>query len=215
MFNKREGGEDLVIFSGSSNTNVSVQVVGGVSSNNAAIKPVARGLAIPAFSQRDRSQYNDDAEFRTWSPSSCSATATAAVLNGYGKSVRTTDILGIMRSNNAISAAAGLLDAGIFNKIATQFDLKALINRDGNVDAHVDNLLNYVKQGTPVMANILDPTFFPGGHYVVLVRLNDDNTIAVVNPDPAVGKTVSQNWPLEAFKTYFGRTHLSVVFLPR
>jgi hypothetical protein len=176
---------------------------------------VAGSLSLPALSQRDKLQYQDEAEFKTWSASACSATATAAILNSYGKTVRTTDVLAIMREKKSISTAAGLYDYNVFNVIAERYNLKAQVRQGGDIENHFNVLLDYIKNGTPVLMAVQDSTFFPNGHFISAFQLNADDTISVINPDPLPGRPVLQNWSIAALKTYFGRAPTSVVFFPK
>ncbi|HEX2914694.1 MAG TPA: C39 family peptidase, partial [Chloroflexia bacterium] len=113
---------------------------------------------------------------------------------------------------NAIKAGAGLYRYDVFTSIASKYGLKAVYSEDKNVDAHFNQVLSYLKQGEPVIMNVLDPTYFPAGHFVVATGINSDGTIAVMNPDPVGGKSVEQNWPQDALKLYFGRMARSAVF---
>ncbi|HEX2913410.1 MAG TPA: hypothetical protein VH186_21585, partial [Chloroflexia bacterium] len=79
---------------------VNAQVIGvssGSSSNSATLNSAASnnlvGLRFPAVSQRDRNQYKDDAEWRTWASSACSAASLTSVLNGFGINVHISDVL--------------------------------------------------------------------------------------------------------------------------
>ncbi len=161
------------------------------------------GGRFPAISQRDKSQYADEAEWRTWAASSCSAAALSSVLNGYGKSVRVTDVLAYLQEQNAIKPNMGLYRYDVFASISAKYGLKAAYSEDKDLEAHFNRILDYLKRGVPVIINVYDPAYFPGGHFIVATGLNPDGTAAIINPDPARDKTVSQNWPLDGLKRYF------------
>jgi Peptidase_C39 like family len=203
---KREQGEELVILSGGNFRIMDVNVAGG--------STILTNLAMPAISQRDPLQYNSPDEFQTWSPSSCSAASIAAIFSGFGKTARTADILSIMRDEKAISPQLGLYDYSVFEKVARKYGMKSSLNESRNLDAHFNNIVESLRKGTPVLVNVRDATFFPNGHFVVAARLNPDNTITVINPDPARGRPVVQEWTMDSTKTYFSRAMRSVVFVP-
>lgn len=169
---------------------------------------------FPAVWQRDKNQYADETEWRTWAASACSAASMASVLNGYGKSVKVTDVLALMQQQNAISPSAGLFKYDVLQTIPAKYGLKVVYSEDKNLDNHFAQVTNYLKQGYPVILNVRDPAYFPNGHFVVATGLNSDGTLAVMNPDPASGKTVNQNWPLDGAKLYFGRSLRSAAILP-
>ena len=72
-----------IVGSNGDNTTTSTNVNKAVAMGGSFTKTVAR-VNLPAISQRDKSQYANDDEWRTWAPSACSAASIAAVLNGYG-----------------------------------------------------------------------------------------------------------------------------------
>lgn len=171
-------------------------------------------VKFPAISQRDKNQYNSEEEWRTWSPSSCSAAAITSVLVGYGKNVRITDVLSYLKDWNAITARAGLHRYDVFSKMAELNGLRAVYSENKNLDSHLESVLGYLRQGYPVILNVYDPQYFPGGHFVVGTGINSDGTILIMNSDPASGKSVYQNWPLDGLKQYFTRTPRSAAILP-
>ncbi len=171
-------------------------------------------LSFPAISQRDKLQYQNEAEWRQWSASACSASAVASVLNGFGKNVKVTDVLNLMRDEGAISSSGGLFRYGVFNSIGAKYGLKVRYSESKDLDQHFDSIMNALQKGYPVVINIQDNTYFPNGHFIVAVRSNADNTISVINPDPAPGKPVSQEWSRDSLKTYFSRSLRSAIYTP-
>lgn len=169
-------------------------------------------LSFPAISQRDKSQYNSDAEWREWAASACSAAAMTSVLNGFGKQVKVSDVLAMMREQNSISSSGGLYRYGVFSSIGGKYGLKVQYSEDKDVNRHFDKIMAALAQGSPVIVNIQDATFFPNGHFIVAVRSNPDGTVSVLNPDPERGKPVSQEWPRDTLKTYFSRSLRSAIF---
>lgn len=206
MLSRKEG--DKVAFFGGDSGGLFRAQVAGISSD-------LGGLTLPAFSQRDRQQYLDDAEYNLWSASACSATATAALLNGLGKQVRTSDVLAIMRENNAISPDRGLYDYSVFKKIGDRFNLRTDYREGGDLNSHFNSIISNLKSGTPVIINVIDAQFFPNGHFIAAFRYNSDDTVSVVNPDPLPGRPVIQNWTVDALKTYFSRSPRSAAFFLR
>lgn len=206
VLNQRDKGEELVILSGGNFRIIDANIAGGTI--------ILTNLAMPAISQRDPRQYNTTEEFQTWSPSSCSAASIAAIFSGFGKNIRTTDILTIMRNEKAISAQLGLYDYTVFEKVARQYNMKSSLNESRNLDAHFNSIVETVRKGTPVLVNVRDSVYFPNGHFVVAARLNPNNTLTIINPDPARGFPVIQEWSLDSTKTYFSRVMRSVVFYP-
>ncbi len=204
--------------SGESGGAFQAQVVGGNSSGGGPIATIgarAGQLAhFPAISQRDRQQYASDAEWQTWAASACSAAAMSSVLNGYGVPVRITDVLAQMQQMDAIKAGAGLYRYEAFNSIAAKYNLKTVYSEEKDVDSHFDHIIGYLRQGYPVILNILDSNFFPNGHFIVATGINPDGTIAIINPDPTRDKSVNQNWPVEGLKLYFSRMTRSAAILP-
>jgi hypothetical protein len=170
---------------------------------------------FPVIWQRDKNQYASEAEWRTWAASSCSAASLTSVLSGYGNNVRVSDVLALMQQQNAISSSGGLFDYSVFTTIPAKYGLKAIYSEDKNLDSHFERVLGYLRQGYPVVLNVRDPSFFPNGHFVLATAINQDGTIAIMNPDPAPGKTVNQNWPLDGTKLYFGRSLRSAAILPK
>ncbi len=169
---------------------------------------------FPAISQRDKSQYADEAEWRTWAGSACSAAALTSVLSGYGKGVRITEVLAYLRQQNAIGSNSGLYKYDVFSSIAAKYGLKAVYSEDKDLEGHFAQITKFLQQGVPVVVNVRDPNYFPNGHFVVATGFNADGTVAIVNPDPASGKSVGQNWPVDSLKLYFGRSLRSAAYLP-
>lgn len=221
VLGSKKSDREVSIWSVGTNNNgaVQAQVIGG--SNVAVIggtqqmaAGAAKSLRFPAISQRDKSQYANEQEWRTWAGSACSAAAISAVLNGYGKSVRVTDVLAYLQSQNAIKAGAGLYRYDVFETVAAKYGLKATYSDDKNTDSHFERVLGYLKSGYPVILNVLDPNYFPAGHFIVATGVNDDGTIAILNPDPTSDKSVAQNWPAEGLKLYFSRMNRSAAIMP-
>lgn len=184
------------------------------SGNSSGAIPVSAGR-FPAVWQRDRNQYASEQEWRVWAASACSAAALSSVLSGYGNSVRVTDVLAYLQQQDAIKAGAGLYRYDVFGSIANKYNLKAIYSEEKDVDAHLDKVMNYLKQGYPVILNVFDSTFFPGGHFVVATGINSDGSIVIVNPDPTSNNSVIQDWPLDGLKSYFSRMTRSAAFMPR
>jgi len=174
---------------------------------------LSQNTGLLGYSQRDPGQYASTDEYKTWSPSACSAAAIAAIFSNQGKTVRTTDILSIMRDRKAITASSGLFDYSIFSTVASRYNLRADLDESHDLDSHFNRILDYLGKGTPVLINVQDRSFFPNGHFIAAFRLNPDNTVTVTNSDPEPGRPVVQDWPVDALKTYFSRTYRSVVFL--
>jgi hypothetical protein len=169
---------------------------------------------FPAIWQRDKAQYNSDAEWKTWSPSACSAAALSSVLIGYGHPVRITDVLYQFQQEKAIKSSVGLFKYDVFNNVASQFGLKVIYSEDKDLEAHFGRVLDFLKQGYPVILNVLDPVYFPDGHFIVATGLNPDGTVAIMNPDPTGGSQVNQNWTQDSLKLYFSRMKRSAAVLP-
>ncbi len=201
-------GKSPVIWDGSGiGSVINAQVVG---SNNAAI---GQSLSFPAISQRDKGQYLSETEWREWSPSACSAAALTAVLNGYGKGVKISDVLNFMRDQNAISSSRGLYSYGVFSSIATKYGLRAEYSESKDLETHYSKIITALNQGYPVVVNIQDSNYFPNGHFIVAVKNNPDtDTISIINPDPEKGKSVAQEWSRATFKTYFSRALRSAIY---
>ncbi len=169
---------------------------------------------FPLISQRDKSQYNSEAEWKEWSPSACSAASLVAVLNGFGVPTRITDILWLMQQERAINASKGLFDYGVLSSIPSKFGLRGEYSEDKDLDRHFESILNGLRLGKPVVINVWDAVYFPGGHFVVATHLNPDNTVSIINPDPVPGSSPAQDWPLEGLKLYFSRTTRSSIISP-
>lgn len=169
---------------------------------------------FPAIWQRDKAQYNSDAEWKTWSNSACSAAALSSVLIGYGHPVRITDVLYQFQQEKAIKSSVGLYKYDVFNNVAAQFSLKVIYSEDKDLDAHFGRVLDYLKQSYPVILNVLDPVYFPDGHFVVATGLNPDGTVAIMNPDPTGGAGINQNWTQDGLKLYFSRMKRSAAVMP-
>jgi hypothetical protein len=175
---------------------------------------VARKLIFPAVWQRDKAQYTSENEWKTWAGSACSAAALASVLSGYGHPVKISDVLAQFEQQNAIKSTVGLYKYNVFGTVARQYGLKVAYSEDKNLEAHFGQVLNYLRQGYPVILNVLDATYFPSGHFIVATGLNPDNTVAIMNPDPTGGNQVNQNWPVDGLKLYFSRMNRSAAILP-
>ena len=169
---------------------------------------------FPAIWQRDKTQYINDDEWKTWSPSACSAASLSSVLIGYGHPVRITDVLYQFRLENAIKSSVGLYKYDVFSNVASQYGLKVVYSEDKNLDAHFNSVLDFLRQGDPVILNVLDPVYFPDGHFIVATGLNPDGTVAIMNPDPTGGAQVNQNWTQDSLKLYFSRMKRSAAALP-
>ncbi|MEI7554486.1 C39 family peptidase [Candidatus Chlorohelix sp.] len=206
MLNRKES--DKVAFFGGESGGLFQAQVAGISADLGE-------LMLPAFSQRDRQQYLNEDEYKLWSASACSATATAALLNGLGKPIRTSDVLAIMRENNAIRPESGLYDYSVFKKIGDRFNLRTDYREGGDLNSHFNSIITNLKNGIPVIINVIDAQFFPNGHFVAAFRYNSDDTVSMVNPDPLPGRPVIQNWNQSALKTYFSRSPRSAAFFPK
>src|SRR3712207_3265039 len=134
LLSSRNSSEGGIWLPGSSQGQVvSAQVVDSngapvtvVSSNNGggggAIRAASGGGGrFPAVWQRDKAQYSTEAEWRTWAASACSAAALTSVLNGYGNSLKVTNVLEYLQQQNAIKAGAGLFRYDVFNSIANKY----------------------------------------------------------------------------------------------
>jgi hypothetical protein len=177
---------------------------------SAATKPV-----FPPVWQRDKAQYIDDGEWQTWAPSACSAASLASVLIGYGHPVRITDVLYQFRQLGAIKSNVGLYKYDVFSTVASRYGLKVIYSEDNDLDAHFARVLDFLKQGYPVILNVRDPVYFPDGHFIVATALNPDGTVAIMNPDPTDDKGVNQNWTQDSLKLYFSRMKRSAAVLPQ
>jgi hypothetical protein len=175
---------------------------------------VVRKLVFPAVWQRDKAQYASEDEWKTWAGSACSAAALASVLSGYGHPVKISDVLAQFVQQDAIKSTVGLYKYNVFGTVASQYGLKVAYSEDKNLEAHFEQILNYLRQGYPVILNVLDATYFPSGHFIVATGLNPDNTVAIMNPDPTGGSQVNQNWPVDGLKLYFSRMNRSAAILP-
>lgn len=167
---------------------------------------------VGAVWQRDPTQYANENDYKLWSPSTCSAAATASVLAAFGYPVKISQVLAVMESNNGISPVSGLMDNGDFNIVAQRYGLHAILDENHNLDAHFNSILNQLRANQPVIINVQDSTFFPNGHFMVAYHLNADGSIAVMNSDPAPGTSVYQNWSPSLLKLEFSRTMRSVLF---
>ncbi len=207
----------------------SVEVIGATAAAEAPTEPGATPVAptapetaaaepgkpvFPAVWQRDKAQYNSEAEWQTWSPSACSAASLSSVLIGYGHPVRITDVLYQFQQEKAIKSSVGLFKYDVFNNIASQYGLKVIYSEDKDLDAHFGRVLGYLKQGYPVILNVLDPVYFPSGHFIVATGLNQDGTVAIMNPDPTGGQQVNQDWTQDSLRLYFSRMKRSAAVLP-
>ncbi|MBN9387135.1 MAG: C39 family peptidase [Chloroflexi bacterium] len=181
----------------------------------ATAAPASSKPVFPAVWQRDKTQYINDGEWQTWAPSACSAASLASVLIGYGHPVRITDVLYQFRQLGAIKSSVGLYKYDVFSTVASQYGLKVIYSEDKDLDAHFARVLDFLKQGYPVILNVRDPVYFPDGHFIVATGLNPDGTVAIMNPDPTDGKGVNQNWTQESLKLYFGRMDRSAAVLPQ
>lgn len=197
-----------------------VGVNSGVPAPTAAPAPlqtasaVIRKLVFPAVWQRDKAQYASEDEWKTWAGSACSAAALTSVLNGYGHPVKISDVLSQFEQQGAIKSTVGLYKYNVFGTVASQYGLKVAYSEDKNLEAHFGRVLDYLRQGYPVILNVLDATYFPSGHFIVATGLNPDNTVAIMNPDPTGGSQVNQNWPVDGLKLYFSRMNRSAAILP-
>ncbi len=197
-----------------------VEVVGMTSPSDASVPSQANRattvskLVFPAVWQRDKTQYASEDEWKTWAASACSAAALSSVLTGYGHPVKISDVLNQFEQQNAIKSSVGLYKYNVFNTVASKYGLKVAYSEDKNLDSHFGRVLDYLKQGYPVILNVLDPTYFPGGHFIVATGLNPDNTVAIMNPDPTGGKQVNQFWTQDSLKLYFSRMTRSAAILP-
>jgi hypothetical protein len=171
-------------------------------------------LFFSPISQRDKRQYSSEEEWKEWSPSACSPAAVASVLNGYGKKVTVSEVLGLMLDQGAISSSKGLFRYGVFSTIASKYGLRAEYSDSKDLNVHFDTVMTAVQKGYPAIMNIQDATYFPNGHFIVAIRANPNDTVSVINPDPARGSPVVQEWPRDALKTYFSRSLRSAVFFP-
>ncbi len=181
---------------------------------NAGIPPLTgqNRSSVGVVWQRDPGQYANTDDLKLWSPSACSVAATASVLAAFGQNVKVSDILPLMQSKGGLSPRSGLSDYSTFGFVAQRYGLHAILDESHDLEAHYNSILSQLKANRPVIVNVQDSTYFPSGHFVVAYRLNDDGTVAIMNPDPTPGKTVLQSWSPDGFKLYFSRTMRSVLF---
>ena len=208
------------------------------------LSPAQKAVRNP-ISQQDRAQYVSDDEYSDSKDSACSMAAAAMVLAGYGKTARITDLAYWMRTHGAPTTDGLTMKTfPVFaTALPTAFGMRGFARTDGNLDKHFAYIADYIRKGTPVMADVYDTTWFPGGHWVVLTEivpkadlrrrsdlprvdqaggvdfsdgLWDDGAVVVLNPDPGRRNRlpVTQIWPVSRFRQFFNRVHLSVVYLP-
>jgi hypothetical protein len=210
LMNGKRKAPDIVIDTSGISSAFNAQISGSTQTNTGV------SLTFPAVSQRDKSQYSSEAEWKEWSASACSAASVASVLNGFGKNVKVSDVLNLMRQDGAISSSAGLFRYDVFSTIGSKYGLKVDYSENKNVDDHFNNIMSALNKGYPVVTNIQDNTYFPNGHFIVAVRYNPaTDTVSVMNPDPMPGKSVAQEWSRDSLKTYFSRSLRSAIFMPR
>jgi hypothetical protein len=164
-------------------------------------------------SQDDISQYTDVGQFRAWHGNLCSAASITSVMVAYGVPVKLGDTVNMMAGLGIIDTWEGLNDNNGFTAVAHKFNLQANIDRNPDLDSHLLSMLTQAQHHVPVIVNVWDRGHYPRGHFLVLYQLNDNGTVGVMNPD-WYGPTPPglQTWPIEALKTMFQYTTLSVTF---
>ncbi len=125
---------------------------------------------LSRISQLDRGQYSSAAEWRTWSPSTCSTTSMTEVMNAYGTALSITNVLKVEAGGlHEISPALGMLHPEAIGKTVGQFGF-ADLHHDYTPDdpRALDQLIALGNAGYPVIAGF-PPSRWAGGHLLVLL----------------------------------------------
>lgn len=131
--------------------------------------------SIARISQDDSRQYASQAEYRTWSPSACSATSMTEVINAYGHTYQITDILQKERAAGQISVDQGLLYGA--SSIAATVKSFGFTSEDKS-GSSLDSLISIANAGQPLLVSFPPPAW-QGGHILVLRGGESDNVTLV------------------------------------
>jgi hypothetical protein len=119
-----------------------------------------KAMAIKRVDQGSAAEYENTAQARTWSGSTCSAASLTAVLRSRGLNVRIADVMRAMPG--ALTPELGLVSRPGLVKAAEKFGLSA---RD---DIRTFNDLKRAStSGDPVLVDVRNKKF-PEGHWLVV-----------------------------------------------
>lgn len=154
--------------------------------HHATVAHLAAQPQVPTASMRlqridsaDRSQYHTDEQYRDWAGSSCSGIAMAMVMDAYDRHLTAADVLQVEVDLGVWSTQLGLLRNDGIALTASHFGFET--------DTHersLDDVIALANRGTPVIANMRDSYYFPGGHFLV-VRGGDSQSVFVADSSPA------------------------------
>jgi hypothetical protein len=133
--------------------------------------PVATGKAtdrLTRISQLDQGQY-DAGQYDAYSQSACSAASLTAAFNSWGGTYKIGIVLDSEISEGVISPSAGLTDLSGIAKTANRFGF------DAQAVSGLDQAISTASAGTPVIADIMPGSAWPGGHFLVVVGGDDQN----------------------------------------
>jgi hypothetical protein len=152
-------------------------------------------MNVARLDQNSIGQYNDAAEYNTWSGAACSAAASAEVLNFYAgrEKYSVHDVLKVEMDNGDISSHLGLLSHSSLARVAAHYHFNAVLNESDTLD----HVIEVAKSGHPVIVN-WPPDRFAGGHFVV-VRGGNASTVYLTdsssNAYPSLSRSqFANNW---------------------
>jgi ABC-type bacteriocin/lantibiotic exporter with double-glycine peptidase domain len=123
----------------------------------------AKAADIKRVDQGNTAEYDNAAQARTWSGSTCSAASLTAVLRSRGVNVRIADVMKAMPG--AITPELGLVSRSGLVQAAQKFGLRA---RD---DVRTfDDLRRASAAGDPVLVDVRNRKF-PDGHWLVVRKV--------------------------------------------
>lgn len=161
--------------------------------------PVASGKAtdrLKRISQLDAGQY-DPGQYDAYSPSSCSASSLTVAFNAWGGSYKIGKILSYEISIGVINPSQGLTDLAGITKTANRFGF------DVQVVSGLDQAISTANAGTPVIADIMPGSAWPGGHFLV-VKGGSDSEVTLIDSWTTDFQTISRSrflgWGLGQFQ---------------
>ena len=128
----------------------------------------------------DRSQYYTNYQSQVWAYSSCSGIAMEMVMNAYGRHLIAADVLQVELNLGVWSVYGGLLRNDGIALTASYFGF----NTYSSDSMSLQTLINAANRGTPVIVDVRDSYYFPGGHFFV-VRGGDSQYVYIADSSPA------------------------------
>lgn len=151
-----------------------------------------------------RNQYYTDYQWRVWSYSSCSGIAMEMVMNAYGRHLIAADVLQVEANLGVWSEQLGLLRNDGIALAAASFGFAA----NASTQRSVQDIIATANSGSPVIVDLRDNSYFPGGHFFV-IRGGDSQYLYIADSSYANFQRMTHAMFMGMYQNY------SVVLTPR